>query len=104
MHQLVLQFSPWGAEERDFDNLISLEEQLIDALAGKAAVDGHDIGSDEANIFIITVDAQTTFLDSLPAVQRSGLVDRLRAAYREVTADKYIRLWPKENGAPFSIK
>ena len=104
MQQFVLQFSPWGSDTHDFDKLISLEEQLIDKLAGKAQVDGHDMGSDEANIFIHTLDAQTTFSDSFPVVQRSGLIPRLGAAYREVTGDKYIRLWPKEGGAAFSIK
>jgi hypothetical protein len=81
-----------------------LEEQLIDALARKAQVDGHDMGSEEANIFMHTLDAQMTFSDSFPFVERSGLVPRLTAAYREVTGDKYIRLWPKEDGAAFSIK
>jgi hypothetical protein len=104
MQQLVLQFSPWGSDTHDFDKLISLEEQLIDALAGKAEVDGHDMGSDEANIFIHTLDAHTTFSDSFPVVQRSGLVPLLGAAYREAAVDEYIRLWPKENVAAFSIK
>ena len=54
MQQLVLQFSPWRSDTRDFDKLISLEEQLIDALAGKAHVDGHDVGTNEANLFIHT--------------------------------------------------
>jgi hypothetical protein len=104
MQQLVLQFSPWGSDTHDFDKLISLEEQLIDALAGKAEVDGHDMGSDEANIFIHTLDAHTTFSDSFPVVQRSGLVPLLGAAYREVAADEYIRLWPKDDRVAFSIK
>jgi hypothetical protein len=101
MQQLVLQFSPWGSNTHDFDKLISLEEQLIDALAGKAHVDGHDMGSDEANIFIHTLDAHTTFSDSFPVVQRSGLVPLLGAAYRDDAVDEYIRIWPKENVATF---
>jgi hypothetical protein len=103
MQQLVLQFSPWGSDTRDFDNLISLEQQLIDALAGKASVDGHDMGSNEANIFIYTPDAGKTFSDAFLVVQRAGLVTILGAAFREVAAEKYTRLWPEGSMTAFSI-
>jgi hypothetical protein len=58
MHHLVLQFA--ANPLRDYDELVALEEQLVAAL-GESEVDGHDMGSGEANIFIVTSDAQKTF-------------------------------------------
>ena len=54
MFQLVLQFAPWS--DRDFDDLARLEEQL-DAVLPSAEVDGHDLGSNEANIFVFCAEA-----------------------------------------------
>jgi hypothetical protein len=54
VYQLVLQFRPWGA--RHFDELVRLEDQVIELLEGDAKVDGHDLGSNEANIFIFCSD------------------------------------------------
>jgi hypothetical protein len=104
MEQLVLQFSRWGLDVHDLDKLLALEGQLIDALAGRAAVDGHDMGANQANIFIHTLDAEVTFAGVFTFVQRSGLLPRLEAAYREVAGEKYVRLWPKGHKAAFSIK
>ena len=52
MDKLIVQIEI--AEETDFDELISIEEALIQALLGdrEAAVDGHDIGEGRFNIFI----------------------------------------------------
>ena len=49
MYQLVLQFAPKALP--DYDALVALERQLTGQL-GESAVDGHDMGSGEANIFI----------------------------------------------------
>jgi len=47
--QLVLQFSI--SERTDFDALLSLENVLQIVLGSDHAVDGHDLGSSEFNIF-----------------------------------------------------
>jgi hypothetical protein len=54
VYQLVLQLRPWGA--RQFGDLMRLEDQVSELLEGDAEVDGHDLGSNEANIFIFCSD------------------------------------------------
>jgi hypothetical protein len=73
MHQLVLQFATNSV--RDYDDLVALERQLVAEL-GESEVDGHDMGSGEANIFILTADAQTTFryCSAADGCQRSPLL------------------------------
>lgn len=73
-------------------------------LAAQAAVDGHDMGSNEANVFIFSHAAPETFLRCLPAVERFGLLDRLAAGYRDVDGEDYTRIWPHPSTAPFSVK
>ena len=68
-YQLVLQFA--AGTLSDYDALVAMEDQLIELL-GESAVDGHDMGSGEANIFIHTSDPQNTFrqLTHAPALDR----------------------------------
>ena len=51
-YQLVLQFS--ADSLTDYDRLVSLEDKLIEELSGSANIDGHDFGSGEFNIFILS--------------------------------------------------
>ena len=51
-YQLVLQFAVDSME--DFDRLVALEDGLIEELDEAAVVDGHDFGSGQFNIFILT--------------------------------------------------
>jgi len=46
---LEIQFSD---DDISFDELVELEDRLAEALKGKADVDGHEMGSGEADIFI----------------------------------------------------
>ena len=93
--QLVLQFKT-GEDLDSFDRLIRFEEELI-ALIGKTSeVDGHDSGSDEMNIFILTEDPIATFT----LVQQTDESVRpsagMKAAYRLLDSDDYVCLWPPE--------
>ena len=100
MHQLVLQFA--AKSLRDYDELIALENQLISTL-GKGAVDGHDMGSSEANIFIITSDPQQTFRQLVPVLERSGRLPEVTAAYRHTNENHYHILWPEDCQREFSV-
>jgi hypothetical protein len=60
MAQLVLQFTT-GEDLDSFDRLIRFEEELISVVGKTAKVDGHDFGSGEMNIFILTEDPVATF-------------------------------------------
>jgi hypothetical protein len=85
-YQLVLQFA--AGTLTDYDALVALESQLIDVL-GNSAVDGHDLGSGEANIFIHTTDPQNTFRQLAPVLERSGRISRVTAAHRRTDEDHY---------------
>jgi hypothetical protein len=100
MHQLVLQFA--ANSLRDYDDLVALEEQLIAELRD-SNVDGHDMGSGEANIFIITSDAQQTFRQLLPVLQRTGRLSEVTAAYRDTDKERYHVLWPEDSQRQFGV-
>jgi hypothetical protein len=100
MHQLVLQFA--ANSLRDYDDLVALEQQLVAEL-GESEVDGHDMGSGEANIFILTADAKTTFRRLLPVLQRSGRLPEVTVAYRRTDENRYHVLWPEASSREFSV-
>jgi len=91
-YQLVLQFASDRME--DFDRLVTLEERLIEVLNEVATVDGHDFGSGEFNIFILTDDPTTVFGKAHRIVISQGVPNAMRSAYREMDGDAYVILWP----------
>jgi hypothetical protein len=97
----VLQFAPWDSAR--FDDLIALEEKLIDAVGTRATVDGHDAGSGEANIFVLTDHPAEVLRDCLPVVQHSAF-PIFAAGYRSLDADSYQRVWPRGDRSPFTVK
>ena len=99
-YQLVLQFSADAIS--DYDALIAIENQLIAAL-GEAAVDGHDMGPGEANIFLPTSDPQKTFRQIAPLLERTGHMAAVAAAYRRTDEDLYHVLWPENSSRQFSV-
>ena len=58
-YQLVLQFP--GSTLADYDAMIALEDQIINALDSSAEVDGHDSSADECNLFVHTNHPAATF-------------------------------------------
>ena len=88
---LVLQFP--GASIGDFDRLVALEGVLEKSLGPAAAVDGHDFGSGEGNIFIFANDAAVVFRDVLSRLDDRARTD-LRAAWRDVEGEDFKILWP----------
>jgi len=99
--QLVLQFSPW--EDHAFDELIRLEEHLAAALT-EGTIDGHDLGSGEANIFIFTERPDADLDACLRPIADAGLMPTFSAGYRAMGAEEYQRAWPRNDSSPFSIK
>jgi hypothetical protein len=102
MLQLVLQFRPWA--NRPLADLVALEQTLagISGLVGE--IDGHDIGVGEANIFIFTADPLATMHQCLLPIELAGLTASLGAGYREVGDEHYVRVWPVDERAEFSIR
>jgi hypothetical protein len=93
-YQLVLQF-PFESTA-DFDAVIELEERLIEEFSGSAThVDGHDSGSGEANIFILTPNPNESFALAQVVVKKTfGISAEFRAGFRRIDSDEYAVLWP----------
>jgi hypothetical protein len=92
-YQLVLQFP--GRSMKDFDGLVALESEVANMLPDSAEVDGHDFGSGEMNIFILTDDPEGAFESVGPLMARQGLLSSMKAAYRDIESEEFKTLWPK---------
>jgi hypothetical protein len=100
-HQLVLQFK--GENFLDLDALVSLEDKLQEVIEQIGDVDGHDMGSGEANIFVLTADPIATFERAKPLLSEASLLNTVRAAYRDVRSDVFTVLWPERSTEAFVV-
>lgn len=100
-YQLVLQFS--GDTEEDLDAIVDLEDQLAEALGEDADVDGHDIGSGQTNLFILTSDPSATFQSAKPVIQKAKMLKSLTAAFRDVSGEDYTIIWPSGSKKKFEV-
>ena len=91
-YQLVLQFN--GDAVGDYDLMVAFEDELILELGDTAAVDGHDIGAGETNIFILTSQPEVAFHLAKELLCRSQLLGAVTAAYRPISGDVFTVLWP----------
>jgi hypothetical protein len=91
-YQLVLQFP--ANSIADYDNMIALEDELMEALGTSAEVDGHDCGSGEMNIFIHTDKPEKVFEKIQPVVAKRKMFENLVAAYREFSGKEFSVIWP----------
>ena len=94
LYQLVLQFP--STTLNDFDKWIALEEILLTALSPSSCVDGHDCGSGEFNIFILTHQPEQAFAISKAILEQQGHAQAFSAAYRDTLGDTYTILWPSD--------
>jgi hypothetical protein len=100
-YQMVLQFR--GDSLADHDQMVALEDGLIAALRDTASVDGHDVGSGETNIFILTDDPKATFRQVKLVLERMGRLTDVRAAYRPVDGERYSLIWPEGDAREFRV-
>ena len=100
-YQLVLQFR--GDSLDDYDAMIRLEDDLIAELQGVAEVDGHDMGSGEANIFILTSDPRGILERAKPVLKRRKCLEIMSAGYRTVGGENYTMIWPEGSSDAFRI-
>ena len=81
--QFILQ---WPALSiKDYDSLIEIEDLLIQKLAKRTQVDGHDAGSGEMNIFLFTNDPEATFKEVKGILGKHPSWPSVRIAYRNVS-------------------
>ena len=91
--QLGLQLAT--AEDVDsYEQMIRFENALISVLGRSANVDGHDFGSGEMNIFIITEDPVSTFALVQQTDQSIRPSQEMKAAYRPIDGQDFVCLWP----------
>jgi hypothetical protein len=100
-YQLVLQFR--GDSLADYDAMVAPEEELIAELGDSADVDGHDRGSGEVNIFIITADPARKFRQSRVVLERKQCLRAVTVAYRSVNSEEYTVIWPVGSANDFRI-
>ena len=90
--QVVLQ---WPANSLDdFEEMVGLENLLIAKLSRRSEVDGHDFGSGETNIFILTDDAHRTFQEIENILSGHDLWPEARVVYRHIDGVGYSVLRP----------
>jgi len=99
--QFVLQLPARSIE--DFDNLCELEDEGISRIGSFGIVDGHDFGSGEMNIFILTDHPQMAFEVVEQLCLEKGLWSEFKAAFRELNGEAWTVLHP-EGTTQFSIK
>jgi hypothetical protein len=100
-YQLALQFP--GRSATDYDTMVELEAALIAALGETAEVDGHDVGTDTMNLFIVTDNPAATFAQVKPVLERHEQLEWATAAYREAEVDRYTVIWPPDWRKEFRI-
>ncbi|MFA5375780.1 MAG: ABC transporter [Dehalococcoidia bacterium] len=101
-YQLVIQFPAEKIE--DFESLVKFEDSLIKIIGTSAEVDGHDFGSGEANIFIITPNPASTFALIKKKLASNGMLKQCLVAHRELQGEKYSVIWPEGFSGKFKVK
>jgi hypothetical protein len=93
-NQLVVQFEASTSDH--FARLIHFEETLNERVGQSAIVDGHDFGSGELNIFVLTDDPMATFDLVQEVAEELRLQQQMRVAFRKarVEDENYVILWP----------
>ncbi|MDX9838919.1 MAG: hypothetical protein RBT39_15275 [Azoarcus sp.] len=92
-YQLVVQWP--AASIDDYDAMIETEDALIAHLTDIHEVDGHDAGSGETNIFILTDDFGRAFDEVKTILQAEDRWKEVRVAYRDIDESEYSILWPQ---------
>ena len=91
-YQLVFQL-PFSSID-DYDATIQLESQIANALGELGQVDGHDSGSGEMNIFVLTDRPALAFDWIREALWPNGLPSDLKVAFRRLDGEAYTILYP----------
>ena len=81
---------------KDYDAMIELEETIVRSLGNLGRVDGHDAGSGEMNIFILTDHPKLSFERVEHVLGTRDFMPDLKVAYREIGKDEVTILYPPD--------
>jgi hypothetical protein len=91
-YQLVLQFP--ASSIKDYDKMLEFEETIIGSLGNLGTVDGHDAGSGETNIFILTDHPNRAFERIKELPEARGFMADMKVASRVIGEDEFAILHP----------
>ena len=100
-YQLTIQIS--ANSTNDFDEMIEFEDELIEILKDIAIIDGHDFGSGEANIFVLTNDQYETYNVIKEKYLNATVKNKYKISCREIKNDNLVILFP-DSLTDFHIK
>ncbi len=92
--QVVVQFD-WSDAD-NLERLFATEQRMGAELTGDAVVDGHDFGSGEFNIFVLTNDPSQTYKCISAFLLHEGIQSQARIACRAIDGDIYTVMWPSD--------
>jgi len=76
--------------------MIELENGIMTGLGNFGQVDGHDAGSGETNIFILTDQPKLAFEHVKQVLGTKDFMPELKAAYRKIGDDQFTILHPTD--------
>jgi len=82
--------------------MIDVENTLMADVGDVALVDGHDAGSGEVNIFLLTDHPRRAFQRAKELLEAGNAMNGLRAAFRDLDGDEYEIVWPTDMSS-FSV-
>jgi len=101
-YQLVLQFH--GASLENFARLGNPEDAVTDLLGPGESFDGLDVGKHGANVFVYTDEPEATFQRIRPTLRDAESVEGFTVAYRQVAAEVFRVLWPRDSAQAFHLR
>lgn len=93
-YQLVLQLP--ASSIKDYDEMVELEETIMGGLGNLGNVDGHDAGSGEMNIFILTDQPKRAFERINELLGTRDFMPDLKVAFRLIGEDEFTILHPAD--------
>jgi hypothetical protein len=93
-YQLVLQLP--ASSIKDYDEMVKLEETIMQSLGNLGNVDGHDAGSGEMNIFILTNHPKPAFDRIKQLLGTKDFMPDLKVAFRVIGKDEFTILHPAD--------
>ena len=83
-----------GCSTKDLDELIEFEDAVIDCIGALGIADGHEFGSGERNIFVVTDQPESAYRCIKSVFESKRVMTDLKVAYRKAEGWEYKILYP----------